>query len=134
MYTVDYAFDADRNVLVVRTRGALPTSEWAGISERATREGETHGCNRFLFDHREARFKLRFADLWSLPRNAGRFRLPDGARIALVIGHPLGKEKDFIEAFNRNRGFDLKVFDNEEAAVFWLSRFLQDRNPLEFSR
>ena len=41
-------------------------------------------------------------------------------------------EKQFIEAFNRNRGFDLKVFDDEADAITWLGEPDHRRNPLAF--
>ena len=131
-WTVDYAFLADQKILVVTTRGAVPSSEWGEISRQATAEGSRHDCLRYLFDHREARLKVRFADLWSLPHNLGAFRLPEGARIALLMRQPLGREKDFMEAFNRNRGFDLKVFDDENQARLWLGRSGESPNPLAF--
>lgn len=130
-YTVEYSLLTEPRVLVVRTSGELPTSSWASISKAATDEGTKRSCHDFLFDHRAARFRVRFADLWALPRNAGAFQLPDGARVALLLKPPLGRERDFIEAFNRNRGFDLKVFDEESSALSWL-RQGRGRNPLVF--
>ncbi len=131
-YDVDYSFLADQEVLVVRSHGTMPSSEWAAITLRATQEGDRHSCRRFLFDHRDAKFRLRFADLWSLPHNIGAFKLPDGARVALLMKPPYGMEKQFIEAFNRNRGFDLKVFDDESDAFAWLVEPERHQNPLAF--
>ena len=76
---VEYRFLADQGILVVRSRGVMPSSGWAAITLRATKEGSRHSSQRYLFDHREAKFRLRFADLWSLPRNMGAFKLPGGA-------------------------------------------------------
>ena len=131
-HRAEYTYLADRQILLVRTRGALPTSMWPNIIADSVREGSVHSCTRYLFDHRAARFRMRFADLWALPRNMGQSQLPGGARIALLLRRVPALQREFIVAFNSNRGFDLQVFDAEERAVSWLLEPPSRKNALRF--
>jgi hypothetical protein len=98
----------------------LPSSSWLDIFKTVVDEGKKWSCLRYLIDHRAATFQFRFADLWILPRNKGRFEVPADARVALLFPHAQSTRKAFIQAFMSNRGFAVKVFDERESAVAWL--------------
>jgi hypothetical protein len=122
----------EEQILVVKTSGVIPSSSWPAIIRQVTDEGTARSCIRYLIDHLDARFRIRFADLWSIPRNAGRFELPPGARIALLLPPHHTVQKQFIEAFNSNRGFSLRVFDDRARAVAWLMEAAPRPNLLFF--
>jgi hypothetical protein len=116
----------------VRTSGVLPSSAWPEVVLRAGDEGRNWSCLRFLVDHRSVQFQFRFADIWRLPRNAGRFKMDRESRVALLLPLPHAAKKTFIEAFVANRGFNLKIFDDEVMAITWL-REPSKPNPLAFT-
>ena len=117
---VDFTYQPEQKILIARTSGVLPISAWPRIMKLTLDEGRLHNCLRFLLDHRGATFRLKFAELWALPRNAGTFKYPEGARLAILFPSPVRLQKEFIEAFNRNRGFDVKVFEDKALATAWL--------------
>ncbi len=127
-----FEYMPQEQILVVKTSGVIPSSSWPAIIGRVTDEGKARSCIRYLVDHLDARFRVRFADFWNMPRNAGRFELPAGARIALLLRPHHAVQKQFIEAFNGNRGFSLKVFDDRARAVVWLIKADPKPNLLRF--
>jgi hypothetical protein len=50
----------------------------------------------------------------------GAFKLPINARIALLLLLSPSVDHEFIEAFNSNRGFNVRVFHERDLAVSWL--------------
>jgi hypothetical protein len=118
---MEFTYIPEHGVLVVRTSGLLVSASWPEVIRRANEEGKGRGCLRYLVDHRDATFQFRFADLWVLPRNAGHFEVPADTRIAMLLPPPHAVRKAFIEAFMGNRGFELKVFGDRDAAISWLT-------------
>lgn len=117
---LDFTYQTEQKILIARTSGVVSISSWPAIIKQTLDEGHQHSCLRFLIDHRGATFHLKFAELWTLPRNAGAFQHPEGARVAVLFISQAGRSKEFIEAFTHNRGYDLKVFEDEELAISWL--------------
>ncbi len=119
-YQADITFLSEPQILIVRTVGILPIAAWPDVIRQTIEEGQKHACVRYLIDHRDATLRYRFADLWMMPQNAGQFRTPPQARCAVLLPGPHSIRKTFIEAFMRNRGFLLKVFDKRDLAISWL--------------
>jgi hypothetical protein len=117
---VDFFYRAEQRILVARTNGVLSASSWPQIISMTIDEGHQYNCCRFLIDHRRATFRFKFADLWALPRNAGAFQRPKDARVALLFTSLSVVRKEFIEAFSRTRGRELRVFKHEALATAWL--------------
>lgn len=116
----EYSYIEDRQILVVHPTGVVETLSWPLIIGRSMEEGRKYSCTRFLFDQRDADIRLTLEHLFGMPKNAGAFKLPLNARIALFL-HPLPpSEHEFIEAFNSDRGFNVKVFYDRELAIGWL--------------
>jgi len=86
-------------------------------------EGFSHGCMRYLLDHQAATIHLKFAELLkALPKDPVDFELPSAARLAILVCSADMQEREFFEAYIKNRGRDFKVFEDESLAVSWLSR------------
>jgi len=117
---IEYNYRSDKEILEVHTSGVVETSSWPLIIRKATEEGGKHGCTRYLFDQRQADIRVNLGQLFGLPRNAGAFTQPLNARIALLLHRISSLQKEFIESFNRDRGFNLKVFHDKELALDWL--------------
>src|SRR5271157_3757142 len=116
----DYTYVEDKQILVVHPTGVVVTSSWPLIIGQSIDEGRKYACTRFLFDQRDAEIRITLAQLFAMPKNEGTFKQPMNARVALLL-HPIPLvERKFIETFNSNRGFNLKVFHDEDLAIAWL--------------
>ena len=116
----EFTYIEDSQVLLIHTTGVVETASWPSIIGRSMEEGRKYSCTRFLFDQRDGDFRLNLEHLFGMPRNAGRFTLPMRVRIALLLPQLPPAEQKFIETFNNDRGFNLKVFHDKDLAIAWL--------------
>jgi hypothetical protein len=116
----EYNYSQDKQILEIATSGVVETSSWPSIIRDSLEEGRKYSCTRYLFDQREAKIHVNLGQLFGMPRNAGEFKQPLNARIAILLRKVVPVQKEFIESFNRDRGFNVKVFDNKGLAVSWL--------------
>jgi hypothetical protein len=77
-------------------------------------------CNRFIFDHRETNVIARtmqsndrstvYEEIWG-----------DRSTREAIVLRELNKDFQFLETVCRNRGWNIRIFDDYDAAVDWLS-------------
>jgi len=119
---VDITYREDLGILVARTSGVVQPSDWKEIIGRMLEKGRPYGCTRYLTDHRNAIIPMQFAQvLKALPKDPVDFKAPSSVRLAVLVAAPVVEEKDFFEAYFKNRGRVFKVFDDEARAMSWLS-------------
>jgi hypothetical protein len=116
----EYVYIEQNRILMVHPTGVVETSSWPIIIGRSMEEGRKCSCTRFLFDQRDADFRLNVADLFGMPHNTGAFKQPLNTRIALLLPPLPPAEREFIGSFNSNRGFNVKVFHDRDLAIGWL--------------
>ena len=80
--------------------------------------------NLYLADISGARFKLSFMDILNITsqwEEAGRNKR---GRVAVIVSEETMKPEDlrFLETAARNRGWNLRVFEDRQAAIEWLPR------------
>jgi hypothetical protein len=115
-----YNYVAHKQILEVLTSGVVETSAWPVIIRDSIAEGKKYACTRYIFDHRQAAVRVNLGQLFGMPRNAGEFVQPLNARIALLLPKMAAIQRHFIESFNAERGFNVKVFHDKESAESWL--------------
>ena len=119
---VDITYREDLGILVARTSGVLRPGDWKEIIGRMLEKGRPYDCTRYLTDHRNAIIPMQFTEvLKALPKNPVDFKAPAGVRIAVLVTSAIMQEKEFFEAYFRNRGRDFRVFEDESLALSWLS-------------
>jgi hypothetical protein len=127
---IQFTFLKEPPILEVRTIGTIHASGLPDLIQKSINEGRLHSCILFLFDQREARLQVKLEELWQPPRNLSTFEVSTRTRMALVLRESATKDAHFLEAFNRNRGYNLKVFVNRELAIAWLVESPTKPNPL----
>lgn len=87
---------------------------------RAVKACQAHGCKAVLIDERGATRNVSTVDLYDLGARLHELGL-QGLKVALVNeSYDFGITTKFLETVARNRGQNLKAFDQFEAAVAWL--------------
>ncbi len=76
-------------------------------------------CNSLLVDHRKSRMNFTFMTTFKRPDVYAGLGFSRDTKAALVW-NKLVKDFLFFENVCVNRGFNVKVFDNHEAALCWL--------------
>ena len=79
-----------------------------------------HGAHRVLIDQQKAEIRLTFSDLINRTDLYKAIGIPPSTKTALVF-RVIVDDYRFLEDVCVNRGYQLKIFDNFENAVRWLS-------------
>jgi hypothetical protein len=117
----EFEYLQESRVLSVRVTGTVDMASWENQLRTSVEEASKHSCLRYLVDYRKSSMALSVADLYERPKYYSKVGMPHHARIALLIVEP-GREKDFVESVTSNRGFLVRVFDEREPALQWLTR------------
>jgi stage II sporulation SpoAA-like protein len=91
------------------------------VHEWIVRACEEHDCTRILIDDRKVKYTASIIALYELARYYDQIRVPDKIQRVAVLASPDYKESnEFFETTARNRGVDLRVFQQREQAEAWL--------------
>ena len=92
-----------------------------------------HRAALVLADHAAALTEVRLASLYSLPDYATELGAPWNIHVAVVIPRTRYRLEtyEFLELVSRNAGYDLKLFDDREAAENWLLQFFPVQAPVK---
>jgi hypothetical protein len=99
-----------------RTRVAVPS-----LVTEIARAATENQRGKILIDVRELEGWLGVFDSYNLfTKDFQRFRGMGIVKVA-IVDRPLPKTRDwFLETVSHNRGFNLRIFENLEAAFDWL--------------
>jgi len=118
-YTIE--FDEVKELCNVHVTGRVKRPEDSQVLQKLARDlGIEHGCQRFLYDMRQAEIiggTLETYTVGTVPVDTDHTQMRQ--RIALVYAGDLTDPK-FMETVAVNRGYQVRVFDNLENALEWL--------------
>jgi hypothetical protein len=118
-YTIDRA--SNRGFCVIRVSGEhRRPDDSITLQKLASDIRSKDGCNRFLFDMSQADIKGEGIETFKVGVAPVEKGLDRNFTIALVYSGSL-KEHKFMENVLVNRGYKVRVFDNVDAAIEWLT-------------
>ena len=99
--------------------GTLDLERSLSILRKLVEECKNHNIDRILIDTREATSNASMLDVWTLARKL----TPSGLSRVAVVNRPKEdvERGTFLELCATNRGYQLKAFNDFEAAFTWLS-------------
>lgn len=101
-------------------KGAIDSVNQSEPFVRAAAECRAHGCKAALIDGRKATRNVSTVDLYDLGSRLHELGM-QGLKVAMVNeSYDFGITTKFLETVARNRGQNLRAFDQLEAAVAWL--------------
>ena len=118
-YTSEH--DEDTGICTVQVSGRHKRPEDSLALQQLARElGQQHGCQKFLFDMRQAEIIGGIMDIYEIgtvPVDTDHSQ--HWQRIALLYAGDLTDHK-FLETVATNRWYQLRVFNIKEEAIAWL--------------
>lgn len=118
--TVDHEEDYIRITVI----GELSIEDIEGIIEKTLVIRQKHGIKQILSDHRSVTALPSIINLYKLGETLAN-ELFYGVRLA-VIGGALHESEKFTETVAANRGVNVRIFKEEQAARKWLG--IEDKN------
>jgi len=118
---IQYTFDQEEDLLIVRTRGVdkslLETSDY---NRAVKQEAERRGCTRILADERELEYRLSVIETYQLAEDL--VELVESLSKIAVVTHANNQEAaEFWENVAANRGVRARVFYHIEQAREWIA-------------
>jgi hypothetical protein len=113
-------FDQNHHCLVGKFVGVIEPMHVKEYAQEVLKLARFHDCKRFLNDMREAEINMSFADLYYATADAVVEEFDRSWKRAILVKE-LTKEIEFWEVTATNKGITLKIFDNYNEALAWLS-------------
>lgn len=108
------------DIVYVKTSGIYKLNEEAGTLERALNEMKKRQCRKALFDHRETTVVLDTLTAFGRSKNYDDIGFERSVKIASVV-NDICENLKFYELSNTNRGWQVKIFADYDAAIAWLT-------------
>jgi len=119
-WTVDY--NADRGLITVANVGKMSREEYHDEITRCKELSDKHNVKRFLVDDLQLEPSLKLMEIYDFPDLFAKLGVDHTSRIA-VLAQPSESKKhkfDFYETICQNRGFTVKLFSDNDAALQWV--------------
>jgi len=112
----------DKKIVSIKQSGKISAAEMRKTAMEAQKLAIENGTNLVLSDNTEMVTDARTTDLFNLPRLYEELGVSKSSKIAIVMNIVSGRKDyyQFYETVCRNVGYDVKLFNDTEAAEKWL--------------
>ncbi|MCX6640784.1 MAG: hypothetical protein NTW14_09930 [bacterium] len=117
-WTVEFV--EDLGVVLARTEGKYDAKIGIEMLKEVNPLLREHSTNRLLIDLRLAELQFSVADLFNRPDEYLELGLDRRLRTGLIF-RELNENRRFLETVCVNRGYNLKVFEDYDQAVQWVT-------------
>jgi hypothetical protein len=117
------SFLSDLQIVVIQTHGIADETTSLEMAKSIAKAMAQHQAMRCLVDHSAiSSVSGSVVKTYYRPDELREVGIPSKVKIAEVVS-PIHKEHfGFLENVCRNRGFDFLVFNDQEAAIKWLTK------------
>jgi hypothetical protein len=112
----------DEGIVRIRLTGPQTIADYRKQTEEALKLARSRNVELFLVDDQNARNTASALELFAMPAMYEELGAPRSAKVAIVMQHnsPSAADIRFYETVCVNRGFNVKIFAAERAALAWL--------------
>ena len=110
----------DKDIIQLRTSGTYELEAEVETLKNVASKLKEHNCNRCIFDHRETNVIARTITSYDRPDLYDEI-WGDRSACASIVFKEIKAEFRFLETAARNRGWNVRIFDDYDAAVNWLA-------------
>lgn len=114
------SFREDLGFVLVETYGRYKLNEELSTVEKALNIMKRHGCRKALFDHRKATVVISTLEAIGRAKEYEKLGFYRSVKIASLVNE-ICENLNFYELANNNRGWQVKVFTDYDAAIQWLA-------------
>lgn len=109
----------DKDIVLVTTSGSYELEAEVETVRKAISKLKEHNCNKCIFDHRATNAIARTMDSYKRPTEYEDLGLERNVRTAIVF-RELNEDLKFYETVCKNRGWNVRIFIDYDAAIDWL--------------
>ena len=116
----EFRYLEDKNIVLIRTSGTYDLDAEIETLKKVAAKLKEYNCNKCIFDHRETNVIARPMSSYERPAVYEELWDDHSTRGALVVKE-INKDLKFLETVVRNRGWVVRIFDDYDKAMEWLS-------------
>jgi hypothetical protein len=117
----EFHYHEEPNYLEVIVSGTLSHDELNKMAVERWSELRKYHCRKILFDFTQITSMLDTIDIYHRPEQSEKVGVLRQNYAAAVVPVIYIHEFRFMETVYKNRGFDLNIFDEKEAAINYLA-------------
>jgi len=112
----------DEGIVRVRLAGPQTLADYRKQTKKVLRLVRSRNVNLILVDDQRAQNMASTLELFAMPAMYEELGAPRSAKVAIVMPQdsPSAADIRFLETVCVNRGFNVKIFGTEPAAIEWL--------------
>ena len=110
----------NKGIVLLTTSGTYELDAEVETLKKMASTLKEHNCNRCIFDHRDTNVIAKVHQ--SFERSALYEKIwRNRATKAAIVFREINEDFEFLETTVRNRGWNVRIFDDYDAAVDWLT-------------
>lgn len=115
-------YQKDHGIVYVRLAGPGDHESWQKMAVECVAIAGEQNCNRFLVDERDATFESSISNIYSWSEDMDEGGITRANKVAFLYSDSPANRSDyrFFETVSRNRGYNIRIFDDQLKAVAWL--------------
>ncbi len=109
----------EKGIILIQTSGRHQLSGLTDMVKMISEKFREYNCNKCLIDHRKAEIILEITPSYHRTKLYSEVGFDAETKAAILL-KKIADEDRFFEDVCQNRGWNLRVFDDHEAAMSWL--------------
>ena len=109
----------EKGIILVQSTGTYQLSGLSEMVKTVSEKFQEFNCNKCLIDHRKADVSLKTVPSYHRPKLYNEAGFGSNQKGAILFKE-ITDEHRFFEDTIRNQGWNLRVFDDHDAAMEWL--------------
>lgn len=110
----------DKDIVLLKTSGTYELEAEVETLKKMASKLREHNCGKCIFDHRETNVIARTMKSYERPGIYEELWGDHTIRAAVVF-REIDEDAKFLENVCRNRGWNVKIFEDYDIAIDWLS-------------
>ena len=110
---------AAEKILLLKSKGVMDVPSANAMVKALVEAAEKHQCQHHLIDHRKTTFAFMFTDYYERPAVNSKLGISRLFKTAMVFSQ-ITHETVFMENVFRNRGYNMRHFEDIDEARRWL--------------
>jgi hypothetical protein len=117
------SFLSDQQIVIIQTHGVADETSSLEMARNISKTMAEYKVMRCLIDHSAIKsVSGNVSKIYYRPQELREIGIPFKVKIAEVVLPAHTEHFDFLETVCRNRGFDFRIFSDQESAIQWLTK------------
>jgi len=115
-------YQEEHGVVYARPTGFASEEAWLQMAAECVAIANEHDSNKFLMDERDLTLKTSISEIYDWPGSMDESGIIRGNKMAFLYCESPSNKSDyrFFETVSRNRGYNFRVFEEQQKAMAWL--------------